>query len=67
MTEELKDPYTNLPRAIYISLPLATGIYVLANIGYMAVLTPTEILETDAVAVVSTHDLCTVRLYEFDF
>ncbi|ODN00877.1 Large neutral amino acids transporter small subunit 2 [Orchesella cincta] len=51
MTEELKDPYKNLPRAIYISLPLATGIYVLANIGYMAVLTPAEILATDAIAV----------------
>lgn len=42
----------NLPRAIYISLPLVTGIYVLANVAYLAVLTPTEMLSSDAIAVV---------------
>lgn len=51
MTEELKDPYKNLPRAIYISLPLVTGIYVLANMAYVAVLTPQQILASDAIAV----------------
>jgi len=51
MTEELKDPYRNLPRAIYISLPLVTGIYVLANVAYLAVLTPSEMLASDAIAV----------------
>ncbi|KAL9695924.1 hypothetical protein quinque_015209 [Culex quinquefasciatus] len=51
MTEELKDPYKNLPRAIYISLPLVTGIYVLANMAYVAVLTPQQILSSDAIAV----------------
>lgn len=51
MTEELKDPYRNLPRAIYISLPLVTGIYVLANVAYLAVLTPTEMLSSSAIAV----------------
>ncbi|XP_059490385.1 large neutral amino acids transporter small subunit 2 [Neocloeon triangulifer] len=51
MTEELKDPYKNLPRAIYISLPLVTVIYGLANVAYMAVLSPTEILASDAIAV----------------
>lgn len=60
MTEEMKDPYRNLPRAIYISLPLATGIYFLANVGYMAVLTPKEIIATDAIAVVS----CVFRLWQ---
>lgn len=52
MTEELKDPYVNLPRAIYISLPLVTAIYVLANMAYLAVLTPQEILASNAIAVV---------------
>jgi len=47
--------FRNLPRAIYISLPFATVIYVLANIGYMAVLTTKEILATDAIAVVKTY------------
>ena len=51
MTEELKDPYRNLPRAIYISLPLVTVIFVLANVSYLAVLTPAAMLSSDAIAV----------------
>ncbi|XP_036323745.1 Y+L amino acid transporter 2 [Rhagoletis pomonella] len=51
MTEELRDPYKNLPRAIYISLPLVTGIYVLANMAYLAVLSPAEMIASDAIAV----------------
>ncbi|KAL3860072.1 hypothetical protein ACJMK2_010240 [Sinanodonta woodiana] len=52
VTEELKDPYKNLPRAIWISIPLITIIYVLANIAYFAVITPQEMLASNAVAVV---------------
>lgn len=52
MTEELREPYKNLPRAIYISLPLVTAIYVLANMAYLAVLTKTEMLASNAIAVV---------------
>jgi len=51
MTEELRDPYKNLPRAIYISLPLVTAIYVLANVAYLAVLTPEEMIASNAIAV----------------
>lgn len=51
MTEELKEPYKNLPRAIYISLPLVTVIYVLANVAYLAVLTPQEMIASNAIAV----------------
>ncbi|XP_034234111.1 Y+L amino acid transporter 2-like [Thrips palmi] len=51
LTEELKDPHRNLPRAICISLPTVTVIYVLANIAYCVVLTPSELLSSSAVAV----------------
>ncbi len=52
MTEELRDPYRNLPRAIYISLPVVTVLYILANISYLAVLDPTAMLASNAIAVV---------------
>ncbi|XP_051154060.1 large neutral amino acids transporter small subunit 2 [Leptopilina boulardi] len=51
VTEELKDPYRNLPRAICISLPLVTVIYVFANVAYFVVLTQDEILSSNAVGV----------------
>jgi len=51
MTEELKDPYTNLPRAIYISLPLCIIIYLLTNISYYVVLSPELLVNSEAVAI----------------
>ncbi|GJQ72826.1 hypothetical protein Trydic_g1475 [Trypoxylus dichotomus] len=51
MTEELKNPFVNLPRAIYISIPLVTLIYVLANMAYLSVLTPDAMMASDAIAV----------------
>ena len=55
MTEELKNPFVNLPRAIYLSLPVVTFLYILANVSYLAVLTPTEMMASNAIAVVSFH------------
>nr|XP_022912661.1 Y+L amino acid transporter 2 [Onthophagus taurus] len=51
VTGELKDPYTNLPRAIWIAMPMVTIVYVLANIAYFIVLSKGEILSSPAVAV----------------
>lgn len=51
VTEELKDPYKNLPKAICISMPLVTTIYVVTNIAYFVVLNRDEILSSQAVAV----------------
>ncbi|KAL3282254.1 hypothetical protein HHI36_005445 [Cryptolaemus montrouzieri] len=51
VTEELQDPYRNLPRAIWIALPMVTGVYVLANVAYFAVLSGDEMESSPAVAV----------------
>ncbi|XP_064192884.1 b(0,+)-type amino acid transporter 1 [Anguilla rostrata] len=51
ITEELKNPYRNLPLAIIIGIPLVTVCYILVNIAYFTVMTPTELLQSPAVAV----------------
>lgn len=51
VTEELVDPYRNLPRAIFISIPLVTFVYVFANIAYVTAMSPSELLASNAVAV----------------
>lgn len=43
----------NLPRAIFISIPLVTFVYVFANIAYVTAMSPQELLASNAVAVVS--------------
>lgn len=51
--EELKDPFKNLPKAIWSSIITVTVVYVLANVAYFTTVTPPEILGGAAVAVVS--------------
>ena len=53
VTEEMKDPCRDMPRAIYISIPVVTFIYVMANVAYFSVISPEEVAKSDAVAVVS--------------
>ncbi|KAJ7999353.1 hypothetical protein DPEC_G00193520 [Dallia pectoralis] len=51
ITEELKNPYRNLPLAIIIGIPLVSVCYVLVNVAYFSALTTTELLQSPAVAV----------------
>jgi amino acid transporter len=51
--EELKDPYRNLPKAIFFSIVLVTCIYTFTNIAYFTTVSPPEVLGGAAVAVVS--------------
>nr|CAD7440241.1 unnamed protein product [Timema bartmani] len=43
--------FRNLPRAIWIAMPIVTLVYVTANLAYFAVLTSDEMLTSTAVAV----------------
>ncbi|KAH0619588.1 hypothetical protein JD844_000318 [Phrynosoma platyrhinos] len=51
ITEELKDPFRNLPLSIIIGIPLVTVCYILINVSYFTVMTATELLQSPAVAV----------------
>jgi amino acid transporter len=52
LIDELQDPKRNLPLAIVISLGTVTVTYLLANVCYLTVLSPMEMLDSSAVAVV---------------
>ncbi|KAL0969662.1 hypothetical protein UPYG_G00230440 [Umbra pygmaea] len=51
VTEELKRPEVNLPRAIMIAIPMVTLLYLLVNVSYLAAMTPNELMSSSAVAV----------------
>ena len=50
--------FRNLPRAIYISIPIVTIVYVLSNVAYLTIVSPSEMLASNAVAVVGTMGDC---------
>uniref|UniRef100_A0A3B4YUK7 Zmp:0000001267 n=1 Tax=Stegastes partitus TaxID=144197 RepID=A0A3B4YUK7_9TELE len=41
----------NLPRAVIIAISLVTGLYLLVNVSYLTVMTPAELMSSNAVAV----------------
>ncbi|XP_025115269.1 b(0,+)-type amino acid transporter 1-like isoform X1 [Pomacea canaliculata] len=49
-TEELQNPFVNLPRAIMIGIPLVTVCYLLTNISYLTVMSKETLLQSPAVA-----------------
>ncbi|XP_077945185.1 b(0,+)-type amino acid transporter 1 isoform X1 [Gasterosteus aculeatus] len=51
VTEELQRPEVNLPRAVVIAISLVTGLYLLVNVSYLTVMTPMELMSSNAVAV----------------
>lgn len=52
VTEEMKNPARDLPRALMIGIPLVTIVYLLTNIAYIAVVGGHGILNSGAVAMV---------------
>ncbi|XP_071761802.2 cystine/glutamate transporter [Centroberyx gerrardi] len=51
VTEEVINPNRNIPLAIICSMVTVTIFYVLVNVAYYTVMTPAELLVSDAVAV----------------
>ncbi|XP_053685136.1 b(0,+)-type amino acid transporter 1-like [Sabethes cyaneus] len=49
ITEEIKKPEINIPRSIIIAVPIITGLYVFMNMAYMTVLSPEEMIKSEAV------------------
>ncbi|XP_074646049.1 b(0,+)-type amino acid transporter 1-like isoform X2 [Tubulanus polymorphus] len=57
VTEEMKNPEKNLPRALMIAIPLVTVIYLLVNVSYFSVMSKEEVLGSTAVAVTWGKDV----------
>ncbi|XP_078397499.1 b(0,+)-type amino acid transporter 1 [Cetorhinus maximus] len=51
VTEEIRRPEVNLPRALLISIPLVTLLYVVVNVSYLAAMNPSEMMSSGTVAV----------------
>eukprot|EP00057_Strongylocentrotus_purpuratus_P018503 XP_011672977.1 PREDICTED: cystine/glutamate transporter [Strongylocentrotus purpuratus] len=52
LTEEIKRPERNIPLGVAISMAAITILYTMANISYFTLLSPQDVLESEAVAAV---------------
>ncbi|ESO96320.1 hypothetical protein LOTGIDRAFT_144086 [Lottia gigantea] len=57
MSEELKRPERDLPRSVYIALPVITIKYCLINILFFTLISPNELMKTTAAALLFTERL----------
>ena len=44
IVEELRDPLKDFPRAVWLSIPGVTIIYLLMNVSYFTVMTASEVM-----------------------
>ncbi|XP_060075529.1 large neutral amino acids transporter small subunit 2-like [Ylistrum balloti] len=57
LMEEVRDPGKDAPRSVYLSFAVIILKYILTNLAYFIVLSPQQILQTDAIAVIFTDML----------
>uniref|UniRef100_A0A8C2R550 Solute carrier family 7 member 13 n=1 Tax=Capra hircus TaxID=9925 RepID=A0A8C2R550_CAPHI len=57
MAGEIKNPGKNIPKSLMTGIPMVAVVYLLANVSYLAVLTPKEIVSADAVALTWTDKI----------
>lgn len=57
----------NLPLAIILGIPLVSVCYVMVNVAYFTVMTPSEVLSSSAVAVVRNNHCGYDVIYDHDY
>ncbi|XP_071488819.1 cystine/glutamate transporter-like [Diadema antillarum] len=50
LTEEIERPERNIPLSLIVSMTAITCIYLMANVAYLTLLSPQQIIDSDAVA-----------------
>ncbi|KAH9504445.1 Large neutral amino acids transporter small subunit 2 [Bulinus truncatus] len=50
LLEEVKDPSRDPPRSVYISFAIVISKYIMANVAYVTLMTPAEVIGSSAVA-----------------